>query len=294
VTVAELIGDHDPSSPAIIATSPLVVVRYASLAEQIERLAAQFIAAGVNSGDCVAIVLPNGVEFLVALLALNRARIIAAPLNPSYTRDEMGFFLEDTGARAVVTVGNNLAARSAAVARGLPLWLPNLDALGVVTMPQLSTAKASADAPYPDDVALFSYTSGTTSRPKCVPLTHANVVWSSRNIASSYELSPADRSLVVLPMFHGHGLIGAALSTLASGGAVIVPPRFSASAFWTSFREHEATWYSAVPTIHEILLERADSDVAPSSGPRFIRSCSGALSADTDARLERRFGAPVL
>jgi acyl-CoA synthetase (AMP-forming)/AMP-acid ligase II len=127
-----------------------------------------------------------------------------------------------------------------------------------------------------------------------VPLTHGNILWSSRNIAAHYALSPADCSLVVLPLFHGHGLIGATLSTLASGGSVIVPPRFSASEFWKLFREHRATWYSAVPTIHQVLLERADSDGAPHSGPRFIRSCSAALAPTTLTKLENRFGAPVL
>jgi acyl-CoA synthetase (AMP-forming)/AMP-acid ligase II len=120
------------------------------------------------------------------------------------------------------------------------------------------------------------------------------VLWSSRNIAAHYDLTPADCSLVVLPLFHGHGLIGATLSTLASGGSVIVPPRFSASEFWKLFREHRATWYSAVPTIHQVLLARADSDGAALSGPRFIRSCSSPLAPAILTKLENRFGAPVL
>ena len=114
------------------------------------------------------------------------------------------------------------------------------------------------------------------------------------NIASHYALKPADRSLVVMPLFHGHGLIGAGLSTLAAGGALIVPPRFSASGFWPLFREHRATWYTAVPTIHQVLLARADSDGAPDGGARFIRSCSAALAPAVLANLEKRFGAPVL
>jgi len=138
------------------------------------------------------------------------------------------------------------------------------------------------------------HTSGTTSRPKGVPLTHTDVLRSALNIASHYALASADRSLVVMPLFHGHGLIGAALATLASGGAAIVPPRFSASQFWGLFRKHGATWYTAVPTIHEILLERADNDGAPDHGARFIRSCSAALAPAVLANLEKRFGAPVL
>jgi acyl-CoA synthetase (AMP-forming)/AMP-acid ligase II len=120
------------------------------------------------------------------------------------------------------------------------------------------------------------------------------VLWSSRNIASHYDLNSADSSLLVLPLFHDHGLIGVALSTLASGGSVIVPSRFSASDFWKLFRDHRATWYSAVPTIHQILLATADGDDAPHSGPRFIRSCSAELAPTLLTKLENRFGAPVL
>ena len=127
-----------------------------------------------------------------------------------------------------------------------------------------------------------------------MPLTHANLMSSALGIAEHYRLTPADRSLVVMPLFHGHGLVGATLSTLSSGGCVIVPPRFSASAFWGEFRDHRATWYTAVPTIHQVLLARADSDDAPSSGPRFIRSCSAPLAPATLRGVEDRFGAPLL
>jgi acyl-CoA synthetase (AMP-forming)/AMP-acid ligase II len=133
---------------------------------------------------------------------------------------------------------------------------------GIVQLPELPRASlGSIGVPDPDDVALFPYASGTTGRPKCVPLTHGNVLWSSRDIATRCALTSEDCSLVVLPLFHGHGLIGATLSALTSGGSALVPPRFSASEFWTLFRQHHATWYSAVPTIHQVLLERADSTV---------------------------------
>ncbi|HEV3122669.1 MAG TPA: acyl--CoA ligase, partial [Isosphaeraceae bacterium] len=150
------------------------------------------------------------------------------------------------------------------------------------------------DPPRGDDVALFLHTSGTTSRPKGVPLTHANLYTSLRNIADTYALSPDDVSLIVMPLFHVHGLLGATLSTLHRGGTAIVPQRFSAASFWKEAREHGATWYSAVPTIHQILLARADQDGAPRSGLRFIRSCSAALAPSVFAELEARFGAPVL
>jgi acyl-CoA synthetase (AMP-forming)/AMP-acid ligase II len=118
---------------------------------------------------------------------------------------------------------------------------------------------------------------------------------SAHNIANHYRLNPVDTSLIVMPLFHVHGLIGATLSTFLAGGTVVVPPRFSASAFWPMVRTHGVSWYSAVPTIHQVLLARADTDAAPAqSGLRFIRSCSSSLAASLFAQLESRFGAPVL
>jgi oxalate---CoA ligase len=294
-TLAQLLTDVGSSAPAIITSSPAAVVSYKSLAEQVERLAAQFSDAGLRAGERVAIILHNGLEFLVLFLALARARLVAAPLNPADKSAELRFFIGAGQARAVIAESSNSAAAEAAAALAVPLWQPLLESSGMVTLPQLSPSlRLSVDAPSPDDVALLMYTSGTTGQPKGVPLTHGNVLCSAVNIASHYALKPVDRSLVVMPLFHGHGLIGAALSTLASGGALIVPPRFSASGFWPLFQEHHATWYTAVPTIHQVLLARADSDGAPDRGARFIRSCSAALAPAVLASLEKRFGAPVL
>jgi acyl-CoA synthetase (AMP-forming)/AMP-acid ligase II len=181
---------------------------------------------------------------------------------------------------------------------GLVVWNARLDGQGRATvegegLPE--TASTAAEAPRPEDAALFLHTSGTTSRPKGVPLTHGNLMASIRNIAAHYRLTPEDVGLVVMPLFHVHGLIGATLAPLHAGGTVVVPPRFSAGAFWPAVRTHRVNWYSAAPTIHQILLTRADSDGAPAHpGFRFIRSCSAALAGVTLAGLEGRFDAPVL
>jgi len=294
-TLAELLTDPESSAPAIIVPSPALIVSYKSLADQVQRLAAQFVGAGLKAGDVVAMVLPNGVEFLVVFLALTRARLVAAPINPASKSAERRSLIAAGQAKAIVAEDGDFATAEAATALSLPVWQPRLESTGVVTLSHLApSSRISAETPEPDDVALLMYTSGTTAQPKGVPLTHGNVSRSATSIASHYALQPADRSLVVMPLFHGHGLIGAALSTLASGGALIVPPRFSASGFWPLFREHQATWFTAVPTIHQVLLSRADSDGAPDRGPRFIRSCSAALAPVVLAGLEKRFGAPVL
>jgi oxalate---CoA ligase len=293
--LTQLLADPKSAAPAVITESPPVVLTYRALAEQIERLAEQLRSAGLRPGGCVAMVLPNGLEFLVVFLAIAEAGLIAAPLNPAYKTNELRIFFEDIQPRAIIAGSSNPAVIEAAAGLSLAIWPSYVESSGAVRLkgvPQLS--RCIPGNPGGDDFALLLHTSGTTSRPKGVPLTHTNVLRSALNIASHYALTSADRSLVVMPLFHGHGLIGATLATLASGGAAMVPPRFSASQFWGLFRKHGATWYSAVPTIHEVLLECADRDGAPDRGARFIRSCSAALSPATLKQLEDRFGAPVL
>jgi acyl-CoA synthetase (AMP-forming)/AMP-acid ligase II len=242
-------------------------------------------------------VLPNGVGFLTAFLAITWARGVAAPLNPSYKVEEFTFYLEDAGSKAVIVPPGDHPAREAARELDVPVWEVRLADSGTVHlegMSRTSGTPAADQPPRPDDVALFLHTSGTTSRPKGVPLTHENLMTSIRNIAATYQLGPQDASLIVMPLFHVHGLLGATLSTLASGGKVVIPPRFSATSFWQAVMAHRVTWYSAVPTIHQVLLSRADADQAPRGGLRFIRSCSSALAPSVFAQLEERFGAPVL
>jgi oxalate---CoA ligase len=294
-TLAELLEDSGSSAPAIIAPSEGVVINYRSLTDQVESLASRFLSAGFHAGDVVAIVLPNGLEFLIVFLALTRARLVAAPINPADKAPEVRFFIAAAQAKAVIAKGDNVAATEVVRALALPMWTPRVEPSSIVAIPQLArNVGRSLDAPKAEDDALLMYTSGSTGQPKGVPLTHGNVVRSATNIAAHYALTPQDRSLLVMPLFHGHGLIGAALSTLASGGVLIVPPRFSASGFWSLFREHQATWFTAVPTIHQVLLMRADSDGASDRGARFIRSCSAALAPTVLTNLEKRFGVPVL
>jgi acyl-CoA synthetase (AMP-forming)/AMP-acid ligase II len=153
----------------------------------------------------------------------------------------------------------------------------------------------TAGEPSADDVALVLHTSGTTSRPKRVPLRHRNLAASVGNIVDWYALTADDVALCVMPLFHIHGLVASVLSTFGSGGAVVVPARFNPLRFWPVVRAHRATWYSAVPTIHQLLLQRAGSErPVGSEHLRFIRSCSAALSPATMQQLEERFGAPVL
>ena len=297
-TLADLLARADPGHVAVILPENGSATTYAPLSEQIETLAGRLRLSGLRPGDVVAVVLPTGLEYLVAFLAATRARLVAAPLNPAYKADEFRFFMEDAGVRAVIGPAEAHPVHDIARRLNLPTRTAALDSRGKVQIRGDGLADTTAGSPEPpcsDDTALFLHTSGTTSRPKGVPLTHGNLMASIGNIAAHYRLTADDTSLVVMPLFHVHGLIGATLSTFHAGGAVVVPPRFSASAFWPTARQHRVTWYSAVPTIHQCLLYRADADDAPKqSGLRFIRSCSAALAPATLADLESRFDAPVI
>ncbi len=297
-TLADLFDLADARRSAVVLPEDGSATTYQSLADQIEETAGKLRHSGLEPGQALAIVLPNGPEYLVAFLAATRARLVAAPLNPAYKPEEIRFSLEDSGARAVITgvephpvneVAKELGLKSLQFARDRSGRV-QVDGTGIP-----KTAKSVADSPRPDDIALFLHTSGTTSRPKGVPLTHANLMASIGNIAAHYQLSSADTGLVVMPLFHVHGLIGATLSSLYAGSTLVMPPRFSAGSFWPGVKTHGVTWYSAVPTIHQVLLSRADADGAPAqSGLRFIRSCSSALAPATLAQLESRFNAPAL
>ena len=273
---------------------------YDELDSEVARLADILAANGVEPGIPVSIVLINGYEFVATFLAVARTGAIAAPLNPAYTTDEFTFYMEDAGARVAIIPSGTHPAREAATQLGVKTIEADLTSSNSHLHVTLSsngvelTSMVDAHAPTDSDIALFLHTSGTTSRPKGVPLRHLNLMKSVENIKNTYALTPDDTSLIVMPLFHVHGLIGATLSTLNSGGTVVVPPRFSASAFWQQQSETNSTWYSAVPTIHQILLTRADDDEAPHESFRLIRSCSAALAPTVFDALEDRFGAPVL
>jgi acyl-CoA synthetase (AMP-forming)/AMP-acid ligase II len=297
-TLGEIGATAPAKKTAVIIPDAGPTLTYGGLRAQAAALASTLRREGITPGDPVAIVLPNGAEFLVAFLAATWARAIAAPLNPAYKLEEFRFYMEDIGVKAAILPPGEHPARAAAAQLDVPAWEARLGGDGRVALarlsPQASTPAQDTGGPTADDVAMFLHTSGTTSRPKGVPLRHGNLMASLDNIIHTYDLRPDDTSLIVMPLFHVHGLLGATLSTLHSGGTVIVPPRFSAASFWQHAREHGATWYSAVPTIHQILLSRADQVDEPRPALRLIRSCSAALAPAVLAQLEGRFGAPVL
>lgn len=288
-------GDHRHAA-IVVPGGP--TLSYAQLRVEVGRAADTLATLGLGRGDRIALVVPNSAETIVMFLAAARAGT-AAPLNPAYKEDEFRFYLEDTGARAlVVTPGAGDAARAAMPPDALVLEAAfgGDGALRLEATAGRSGRTRTAEPPVDDDVALVLHTSGTTSRPKQVPLRQRNLAFSAENIARTYALTPDDVALCVMPLFHIHGLMASTMATFASGGTVVVPPGgFDAMTFWAAAEQFGATWYSAVPTMHQMLLTRNRSGrPAGARALRFIRSSSSALSPEVMRRLESSFGAPVV
>ena len=269
---------------------------YGELRAVADRLGSALGTAGVGSGDAVAMSLPNGPEIVAAFLGVVAAGAAAAPLNQAYTAEEFHAYLEDLEPRAMLFLrGEQSPARTACETLGVR----QIELAGGSTAELALEGIAAGDTPPerdPEAVALLLHTSGTTSKPKGVPIRQRNLAASARSIAATYGLSPGDVSHCAMPLFHVHGLVASTLATLASGGAVIAPRRFSASTFWGDCATYGATWFSAVPTIHRILLSRAEDGSSDHAGHalRFARSCSSALPAPLMETFEQRFGLPLV
>jgi acyl-CoA synthetase (AMP-forming)/AMP-acid ligase II len=293
-TLLEVIQQAPGSATAVILPEQGIKVSYSQLREQVQSVADSFAGAGIAPGDRVAMSLPNGLDTIVCFLAASIAGT-AAPLNPGYRYDEFLFYLEDTNAKLLVVPPQGAdEARRAAAERKVPVITAEVTADGKVQLSPSAKGKTAAP-PDPDAIALVLHTSGSTGRPKRVPLRHRNLSVSSQNIVETYNLGPDDVALVAMPLFHVHGLVASTLSTLRSGGSVVVPSKFNPLSFWRTLRDNRATWYSAVPTIHSLLLSRAGTErPAGVENLRFIRSCSAPLSPEMMAGLENAFGTPVL
>jgi acyl-CoA synthetase (AMP-forming)/AMP-acid ligase II len=257
--------------------------------------------AGIGRGDRVAIVLPNGPEMAACFVAVACAAT-TAPLNPAYRRDEFDFYLSDLGARAlIIQQGMDSPARAVAAERGIPLieLVPDATVAGSFTLhPPAAMAGPAArpGAPEGEDVALVLHTSGTTSRPKIVPLRQINVTASAAHIGETLQLTADDTCLNIMPLFHIHGLIAAVLASLGAGGSVVCTPGFNAFKFFAWFAEARPSWYTAVPTMHQALLglTERNAETIRAGRLRFIRSSSASLPPQVMTALEAAFGVPVI
>lgn len=289
------IGEEE--HPALVAPDR-PTLSYKKLKQQIVDLAAQLNQLGIGRGDRIAIAMPNGPEMIVTFLAAAMCGT-AAPLNPKYSQAEFAFYYEDLNASALIILDEGVAAAKEALTDNMLLVQAKLQPQGLSFSLQSGSKRdaRSTELAQSEDIAMILHTSGTTSRPKRVPIKHRNLAASAANIIGTYNLTAQDRALCVMPLFHVHGLVASMLSTLSSGGTVIVPVGgFNALEFWKLLAEFQPTWYSAVPTMHQLLLARAsrNQEAIAKSKLRFIRSSSSSLPTVVLENLEKTFNAPVL
>ncbi len=271
---------------------------YAALLDTLEKTARALASRGIGRNDRVAIVLPNGPEMATVFLAVS-AVATAAPLNPGYREKEFEFYLSDLEARALVIAGGqDSPSRGVAAAKGIPVLEIVPDAAAPAGVFEVSDGGAGTPVEFASggDVALMLHTSGTTSRPKMVPLSHVNLCASAQHVMGTLELTGADRCLNVMPLFHIHGIVAALLSSLRAGASVACSEGFVAPKFFDWIDECRPSWYTAVPTMHQAILDRAkgNGEVIGRRPLRFIRSSSASLPPKVMAALEGTFGVPVI
>ena len=290
--------DSQPRHAVAIAAADREAMTYGLFADLIVSTVESLNDLGLGRNDALAIVLPNGAEMAAAFVACACA-VTAAPLNPVYREDEFHFYMDDLKVKALlVEEGSSSPAIAAARRVGIPLiaLTPRRDAGSFVLTGEAVGPATTSGLATAEDVALILHTSGTTSRPKIVPLSHANLLASAANIVRTLNLTDADRCLNIMPLFHIHGLVAAILASFTAGGSVFCTPGFNALKFFGWMQEAKPSWYTAVPTMHQTILTRAERNAATiATNPlRFIRSSSASLPVPVFYQLEQSFGCPVI
>lgn len=298
-TIKSLLAHHNEATPAIGAADRDWLT-YGGLRQLAGDVKTTLNGAGIGCTDRVAIVLPNGPEMATAFVTIAQAAT-TAPLNPAYREEEYEFYLQDLKAKAIV-LEDGYAGPALAAAKKC-----GISVLRLISNAQMPAGQFSLDVgglngtgtsieQNEDDIALILHTSGTTSRPKIVPLMQSNIVASANHIKQTLALTEDDRCLNVMPLFHIHGLIAAVTASLAAGASIWCAPGFDALRFFGWMRDATPTWYTAVPTMHQALLTRAgrNKDVIEQVRLRFLRSSSASLPAQVMMELADTFNAPVI
>jgi oxalate---CoA ligase len=292
-------AEKNPEAIAMVAPDR-ASLSYHRLLTHIEETTKKLNSMGLTRNDRIATVLPNGPEMALTFLAVSSVAT-CAPLNPSYTSSEFDFYFTDLNVKALI-VDSDMDSPAIDVAKNKGISIIELAPVlsseaGIFTL-EGNNQKLTIDSCFAEseDIALVLHTSGTTSRPKIVPLTHANICASAGNIQMKLNLTENDRCLNIMPLFHIHGLIGSLLSSLSAGSSIVLTHGFSALRFFDWMAEFNPTWYTAVPTMHQAILAKAENNqnVISHHSLRFIRSCSSALPVRVMSELEDVFGVPVI
>ena len=285
-TMLEKRAAETPNAPFLMAPDGDTLT-YAEVAARARGLAGWLSEQGIEPGDSVAWAMPNGLPSALCLLGILRGGYLATAINLVAGRDIIAYVLDHSDARIVLVSAETEAPVREALAQS------ESDARMVVVTDDLFSPRRAGAVPGADADALLMYTSGTTGRPKGVTLTHGALIAGGQYPATAHELTPQDRALCVLPLYHINGLCVTVMGPLVSGGSVVLPPKFSVKRFWSTIRAHECTWFSVVPTqISYLLHDETPFEAIPSL--RFGRSASAPLSPDVQSAFESRFGVPIV
>jgi len=305
-TLPELLSAGADDAP-VIGAPGMPDLSYGDLRRLIVRTVASLNRYGIGRNDRVAMVLGNALEAGTAFLGV-ACGASAAPLNPGYRSDEFEFNLSDLGAKALIVEAGSVSP-AVAVAQRLGIAVIDLSAAPLrgagsfdlsLRLPAVATGKGSGLSrggfAQADDVALILHTSGSTARPKLVPLTQRNVAASAGNVCEALRFTTGDRGLNIMPLFHIHGLIAGLLAPLSAGSYVYCPPGFNALKFFGWMSEARPSWYTAVPTMHQTILARAghNREIIAANPLRFIRSSSSYMPPQVIRELEQAFHAPLI
>ena len=300
-TLTTLLATGADDAPAIGAPGRRAMT-YRELRTLIASTRERLNGLGIGRNDRVAIVLDNGPEMAACFVAC-ACSVASAPLNPAYRAEEFEFYLSDLKAAALIVARDSTSpAVDAARKQGVRLIDLVADAqagAGTFTLEPREAGGAAAAAPgaaEPEDVSMVLHTSGTTSRPKIVPLSQRNLAASATHIRTTLKFVPTDCGLNIMPLFHIHGLIAGVLAPLSAGSQVFCTPGFNALKFFGWMDEAKPTWYTAVPTMHQTILARAskNAEVIRRHPLRFLRSSSSSIPPQVIRELEEVFGAPLI
>ncbi|HEU4457709.1 MAG TPA: acyl--CoA ligase [Methylibium sp.] len=301
-TLKTLFGAGAEAAPAIAAPGRAALT-HGGLRKLVDKTLASLNAMGVGRNDRVAIVLNNGPEMASCFIAC-ASGTTSAPLNPAYRADEFEFYLSDLKAKLlIVEQGSTSPAIGVAEQLGVrvaDLVVPAGASAGEFELRardgKSSTAAARGGYGEPGDIGMVLHTSGTTSRPKIVPLSVGNLFASANNIRTTLAFAANDCGLNIMPLFHIHGLIAGVLAPLSAGSQVFCTPGFNALKFFAWMEEAKPTWYTAVPTMHQAILQRAKGnlEVIARHPLRFLRSSSSSMPTQVIKELEEVFKAPLI
>jgi long-chain acyl-CoA synthetase len=291
-------GKNEPDKIYAIAPEPGLRLSYGQLQENSIRFGKYLAKMGLEKGDKVSFMLANGYQAAKIFLGTMYGGFVVAPLNLLAQPSQLAYVLEHSDTQVVFYSEDQkerLMDAAAKVARDITLIEIDNDAESIIPEGEDFKGLSLPEVEENDD-ALLLYTSGTTGVPKGVILSHKNMVAGGEYTTLSHELTPEDRALCSLPLYHINGEVVTAVTPLVSGSSVVIPRKFSTSNFWELISEYRCTWFSVVPTMISYLCSATDLEGKDYKLDqfRFGRSASSALPPSLHHTFEEKFGISIV